>query len=131
MGIISLILTKKLNMFKLAVFLAVAAASPADMCMKEKGNMMTMAIKKAEMMTKIRNANLSTQQLEAIFEPKGDCDIVSGGICVAELTGVIMACIAEVGTGVGIAACVAEAIGVANDCYDCVCWVIEFLGFTC
>merc|ERR1712183_327133 len=126
---ISLLLTKKLNMFKLAVFLAVvavAAASPADMCMKEKGNVMSMAVKKAEMMTKIRSANLSTQQLEAIFEPKADCDVVSGTVCVAELTGVILACVAESATGVGIAACVAEAVGVANDCCDCICWVIEF-----
>merc|ERR1719447_245120 len=125
---------KKAEMFKLAVFLAivaVAAASPADMCMKEKGNILSMAVKKAEMMTKIRSANLSTQQLEAIFEPKADCGVVDGTVCVAELTGVILACVAEIPSGVGIAACVAEAIGVANTCYDCICWVIEFLGFTC
>ena len=31
--------------------------------------------------------------------------------CVAEIAGTVAACILEVGTGVGIAACVAQALG--------------------
>ena len=34
--------------------------------------------------------------------------------CVAEIAGTVAACILEVGTGVGIAACVAEAIGAGD-----------------
>merc|ERR1719411_458945 len=121
-------------MFKLAAFLtlvAIVVASPADLCMKEKANILTMAMKNVELVTKLRQANLSKQQIEAIFESKGDCDDFTGAFCMEELTPLIISCIAEADTGASIQTCVEEALGVDNDCYPCICWVIQFLGFTC
>merc|ERR1711974_141922 len=51
--------------------------------------------------------------------------------CVAALTGTILGCALEWETGIGIAACVAQAIGAGNACIPCICWVMESLGFSC
>ena len=44
---------------------------------------------------------------------------------------VIAECVATGWTGVGLVGCVTGVIGAASDCFNCVCWVIEYLGFSC
>lgn len=50
--------------------------------------------------------------------PQG-CGIGEGIKCGAEFVGVTAAC-ATVETGVGVAACIASAIGFVADCHDCI-----------
>lgn len=45
--------------------------------------------------------------------------------CLAALAGTIAGCILEVGTGVGLVACISQAIGAGAACYPCICYVIE------
>eukprot|EP00088_Acartia_fossae_P006797 TRINITY_DN1313_c0_g1_i2.p1 TRINITY_DN1313_c0_g1~~TRINITY_DN1313_c0_g1_i2.p1 ORF type:complete len:121 (-),score=34.06 TRINITY_DN1313_c0_g1_i2:180-542(-) len=115
-----------------AVLIALATvASATSSCMPEKVQVMNMAYKNMMLFNRIKDSGVSEAQLEAIYPKVGSCNAVDGAICVGELTAVIFACVAEGFTGVGIAACVGEIVGVANSCYDCICWVMETLGFSC
>merc|ERR1719412_1569224 len=62
---------------------------------------------------------------------RADCGFTDGLWCVGEIGAVIAECVATGWTGVGLVGCVTGVIGAASDCFNCVCWVIEYLGFSC
>merc|ERR1712055_243912 len=64
--------------------------------------------------------------------PDVTCEDGEGFACAGEIATTVMDCIASVGTDPdGIMKCVQEAITTAGDCYDCICWVMSFLGIEC
>merc|ERR1712001_51067 len=112
-------LSRHLNMMKVLLLLVVlvAAVSANATCKKEKieVDLLKTALK-----------NIGTHHPE----PK-ECGSGDGIWCVTELAGVIAECIATGWTGVGLVTCIGAAIGVGNDCYDCICWVLSYMGIDC
>merc|ERR1711970_1197055 len=64
--------------------------------------------------------------------PDGVCEDGEGFQCVGEIATTVMDCI---GLGLtdpaSILKCVQEAINAGSSCYDCVCWVMSYLGWEC
>jgi hypothetical protein len=46
--------------------------------------------------------------------------------CAGEIAIAVADCV-----GFDIVACVEDIIGAEHDCFGCICWVVEYLGFTC
>merc|ERR1712113_1089778 len=69
---------------------------------------------------------------ESLLTPDGVCSDGEGWGCIGEIATTVMDCIAEIGMDPqGVQKCVADAIGTASDCYDCICWVMESVGLGC
>merc|ERR1711978_591291 len=69
---------------------------------------------------------------ESLLTPDGVCEDGEGWGCIGEIATTVMDCIAEIGMDPqGVQKCVADAIGTASDCYDCICWVMESVGLGC
>merc|ERR1711970_1475210 len=61
-----------------------------------------------------------------------ECADGDGFFCVAELAGTIAACIAAgLTVGAELVGCIAAAIGTGHDCFDCICWVLSYMGIDC
>merc|ERR1719383_363138 len=123
-------------MLKLVTLLALVAISTAahvPSCQVEKENFRKIGQNAIQLAARINQANLSEEQLRILFPhaKRTDCSIGDGLACVAEIGGTVLECVAGGWTGVGLAGCVLGVIGAANGCADCVCFVIEHLGFSC
>merc|ERR1712018_609684 len=66
---------------------------------------------------------------------KGDgvCEDEEGFGCIGEITSAIATCviIMQGHFDADLVACMQEIIGAAGDCYDCICWTLNYLGYNC
>merc|ERR1711890_130200 len=60
---------------------------------------------------------------------KGDgvCEEGEGFTCIGEISSAVFTC----ATSPNILTCIQGIIDSASDCYDCICWVVSYLGYEC
>merc|ERR1711997_100846 len=100
----------------LCVVAAVSANAVGETCKNSK-------IENLLLKTALKNLNNNDVQTR-------ECS--NGFWCVAELAGTIAACIAAgLTAGLEMVGCISAAIGTGHDCYDCICWVLQYMGIDC
>merc|ERR1712077_91817 len=108
----------QISMKVLCLVLLVAVAAQAENCQVYRNGLESIFSKVAKP--------------ESLLTPDGTCDDGEGWGCIGEIATTVMDCIAEIGMDPqGVQKCVADAIGTASDCYDCICWVMESVGLGC
>jgi len=67
------------------------------------------------------------------LQPRGDgeCSDGEGFGCIGEILQAVMDCLGAFTNPIQILTCAQEAVGVASDCYDCVCWIMSYVGVNC
>merc|ERR1712004_220589 len=106
------------NMKVIAIVLLVAVAVQAENCQVYRSGLEAIFSK--------------VPKPESLLTPDGVCSDGEGWGCIGEIATTAMDCIAEIGMDPqGVQKCVADAIGTASDCYDCICWVMESVGLGC
>merc|ERR1712211_127379 len=106
------------NMKVIAIVLLVAVAVQAENCQVYRSGLEAIFSK--------------VPKSESLLTPDGVCEDGEGLGCIGEIATTVMDCIAEIGMDPqGVQKCVADAIGTASDCYDCICWVMESVGLGC
>merc|ERR1711881_21474 len=108
------------NMMKFAIvlcaFLAIAAANTVpETCKFEK-----------EVISKL------SKDLSAL-QPKGDgeCSDGEGFACIGTILQTVMDCLGHVSNPIEILTCAQEVIGAGDACYDCICWIMSYVGVNC
>merc|ERR1712203_1006043 len=63
--------------------------------------------------------------------PRGECSDGEGFACVGTILQTVWDCVSVSANPLAILACVQEIIGLGNACYDCICWVMSYIGYNC
>jgi len=110
------------------------SVSSADSCTADK--LKTEAAVRANLktLTNINNANFTSLEMEKIFGQEfqsrdSSCSWWSGMNCVKSIGWAVPSCVTK--NPAKIAKCVQNLIGATNKCKDCVCWVVEQVGYNC
>merc|ERR1712193_257403 len=62
---------------------------------------------------------------------RGECSDGEGFACVGTILQTVWDCVSISANPLAILACVQEIIGLGNACYDCICWVMSYIGYNC